>query len=153
MTQYLSKEKYEELKNELEERKKKIRQEIGERLKEASEFGDRRENAAYSIAKDDLIKNENEILRLEKLLNSAKIIDSNNYQKKSSVEVGSKVMVIKDGKEKEYVIVGPHDSNPLKNLISNESPIGKALMGKKVGDKVEFETPGGVIEYEIISVE
>jgi transcription elongation factor GreA len=153
MTQYLSKQKLEELKKELEERKTKIREEIGMRIKNAKELGDLSENADYSVAKDDLSKNERRILELEEILHSAKIIDSNNSQKKLRVEIGSKVMVIKDGEKKQYTIVGAFDSNPLKNLISNESPIGKAFLGKKVGDEVEFETPGGLTKYIISSIE
>ncbi len=148
---YLTKERLEELKNELHELKTKRRQEVAERLKRAKELGDLSENSEYFEAREEQADIENRIFELEEAVKGASII------KKSAgggtVKIGSTVTAKKDGKEIKYSIVGYNEARPEDGLISNESPIGKALLGKSAGESVTVETPRGKIVYKIVSVE
>ena len=153
MKKYLSKEKQEQLKKELEECKTSVRFEIGERLKRAKELGDLSENADYTNAKDAQLANERRILELEDIIHSSEIIGESNDFSIGRVQVGSKIKVKNNSGEKEFKIVGSYDANPRENLISNESPLGKAFIDKRVGDEVEVKTPSGVIKYQIINIE
>lgn len=150
---YLSEEKKKELEKELEDCKGKIRSEIGQRILKAKELGDLSENADYSMAKDDLASNEHRIIELEDILASAEIIQSGTCSG-DKVGVGCKLEVEVDNKEKkEYEIVGQHDSNPIKNMISNESPLGRVLMDRSVGEEVEYELPNGEVrKYKILGI-
>jgi transcription elongation factor GreA len=151
--QFLSKEKIEELKKRLKELKTTERFKIAERLKRAKEHGDLSENFEYSQAKEDQDKLEREIFDLENLLKNAQVITK--PKSKSVVGVGSAVTVkSKGGGKVTYFIVGSHDADPLQDKISNISPLGKALLGKKVKDVVKVKTPKGTeIEYEIIDID
>jgi transcription elongation factor GreA len=151
--QFLSKEKIEELKARLKELTTVKRFEIAERLKRAKEHGDLSENFEYSQAKEDQDKLEREIFELETLLKNAKVITT--PKSKNFVSVGLSVTVKpKNGNKITYVIVGSQDADPSQNKISNLSPIGKALLGKKVGDVVKIKTPkGDEVEYEILKIE
>ncbi|BCX16155.1 MAG: transcription elongation factor GreA [Candidatus Parcubacteria bacterium] len=152
MTQYLSKEKVEELKKRLQELKTTKRFEIADKLKRAKEHGDLSENFEYAQAKDEQEKLEKEIFDLENLIKNAQIITK--PKNKNVVSVGSTVSLKQDGKLVSYTIVGSQESDPLNYKISNVSPIGKALLGKKVGDKVKVKTPKGLeIELEILKIE
>lgn len=150
---FLTQEGYKEKEERLEFLKTEKRQEVIEKLKTAREFGDLSENAEYDAARDEQAKVEAEIEMLEETLRVAKIVDPKKV-KGSSVQVGSKVKLldIEFDEEVEYSIVGSLESNPSAGLISNESPIGKAIIGKKVGDKVTIETPAGSIEMEILAI-
>ncbi|MFA6136151.1 MAG: transcription elongation factor GreA [Candidatus Paceibacterota bacterium] len=150
---YLSKEKIEQLKGELKELKTTRRFEIAERLKRAKEHGDLSENFEYSQAKEDQEKLEKEIFDLENLIKDAKIITKS--KNKNVVSVGLAVTLRQSGKHPvKYAIVGSQESDPVNNKISNVSPIGKAIMGKKVGDKVRVKTPKGIeIDFEIVEIE
>jgi transcription elongation factor GreA len=125
------------------------RKEISERIADARSYGDLSENAEYSSARDEQGINEARITEIENILKNADIIREG---KKDTVGLGSTV-VLKNGAEVEYKIVGPIEANPLDGKISNESPLGVGLMGKKVGDRVSVTTPKGEMVYMIKSVE
>lgn len=148
---YLTKEKLEELKKELEYLKNEGRKEIARQLKLAKEYGDLSENAEYSQAKDDQAMLEIRINELEDIIRNAVIIKQG--QKSDKVVVGSKVSLKKDNKVFEYLIVGETEADPSSGKISNNSPLGKALLGKKVGEEVIVRAPRGEIKYKITKIE
>lgn len=150
MPQYLSQEGYEQHKQELEDLKFK-RQEIANRLEEAKALGDLSENQEYISAKEAQAFNEGKILELEQLLREAQVIEKN--RKYSSVQVGATVEVQGNGKKQPFVIVGSEEADPAQGKISNESPLGKAFLGHKVGESVEVSTPAGQVKYKIISID
>lgn len=121
------------------------------RLADARELGDLSENSEYAAAKQDLSFIDGRILELEEILHSAKLITNNHA--KNEVDVGSKVTLHVDGKREEFMLVGEWEADPKEKKISHESPLGKALMGKKVGEKVEVEAPAGILIYKILSIE
>jgi len=150
---YLTKEGLEKLKNELQDLKNK-RREISGRIEEALKLGDLSENAEYHEAKDEQGLNEARIRELEEILINAVVIHSESGKKKYvCVEVGCTIEVKIDGSSKKYTIVGPSEANPARGLISNESPIGQAFLGKKIGEAVDVEAPAGKIKYKILSIE
>lgn len=150
MTKLVTQEGYKKLKDELEHRKTTVRQEIAQAIKEAKEQGDLSENAEYSEAKRQQTENETRIAQLEVMIKEAQIVE---HDKTSDVvEIGSSVDVKFNGSEITFHIVGSNEADPAGNKISNESPIGKAFMGKKKGDSVDVETPGGVVKYSIVDV-
>lgn len=124
------------------------RKEISIRIAEARAYGDLSENAEYSAARDEQNVNESRISEIENILKNAEIIKTN---KRTKIGLGSTV-VLKNGKEVEYRIVGAVEADPLDGKISNESPLGKELMGKKVGDKATITTPKGDVTYTIKSI-
>lgn len=146
---YLSHEKYEELKKELEWRKTIYCREIAERLAKAREFGDLSENAAYQEAKEAKITNDQRIFELETILARAEIIESKN---KEVVELGAVVELLGEKGKVEYRILSSYDASPNLNSISDESPLGKALLGKKVGEEVEIEISGRKFFYKILKI-
>jgi len=148
--QYFSKEGLEKLKKELEERINVIRPDIAKRLKEAKEEGDISENAAFDSAKEAQAVNEGRIEEIKDTLDNAKIFTGSSG--KSIIEVGSSVTVESKNGSQHFVIVGAAESDPIKGFISNESPLGKAFLGHKKGDKVEVKTPKAVVEYKIAEV-
>ena len=148
---YLTKEGYKRLQEELEYLRTEKRSEVAERLRDALEDGELIENAELEAAKNEQSFVEGRIKELEILLSNAKIIEENNHT--DSVQVGSKVKVKEEGYDpEEYVIVGAAEADPRLGRISNESPIGQALLNKKAGDKVKVEAPGGEFEVEILSI-
>lgn len=149
--QYLSKEKLEELKDELNQLKTAKRGEIAERLKAAKDFGDLSENSEYSEAREEQARVEGRIFELEETLKQASVIEKGSSV--TEVHVGSTVTVKYDGKTMKYSIVGSNETIPEEGRISNESPLGKALLGRKVGDIVSFPTPGGEATYTIGKIE
>jgi transcription elongation factor GreA len=151
--QFLSKEKVEELKQRLNELQTTKRFEIAKRLKGAKEHGDLSENFEYAQAKEDQDKLEREIFDLEVLLKNARIITK--PKSKNVVNVGLMVTIRHKGREDvTYTIVGSQDADPMQNKISNVSPIGRALLGRKAGDVVKFKTPKGIeVEYEVVNIE
>lgn len=150
---YLSKEKIEELSQRLEKMRTDERIKIADRLKKAKEHGDLSENFEYTQAKEDQEKLERDILELEHLLKNAQIITRS--KNKSVVSVGLTVTLSNTkGVEMAYTLVGSEETDPLNNKISNASPIGRALLGKRVGDVVSIKTPKGiVVEYTIVAIE
>lgn len=149
---YLSQEKYDELKNELTFLTTTRRKEIAESLEYARSLGDLSENAEYAEARDLQAATEERIRKLESILSTASIL---KHQKGDIVSMGSKVEIQKigDTSTHEYVIVGPEETNMMERKISHLSPLGEALMGKKKGDEFTFETPNGKQKYTIVSVE
>lgn len=148
---HLTKEGLEELKKELECLKKEGRQEIAERLKRAKEYGDLSENSEYSDAKESQAKLEGRIFELEEIIRNAVLIKKS--VRKDKVSIGSTIEVQKGSKMFKYTIVGSREARPEANLISNESPLGKAFIERKIGDKVEINTPNGKVDYRIIKIE
>lgn len=148
---YVSSSRLAELKEELANLKTTKRQEIGERLKAAKDFGDLSENSEYSEAREEQARVEGRIFELEELIKRAVIIEKANTAEE--VHVGSSVTVKKGGQIFSYYIVGPDETEPEKGKISNESPLGQALLGRKVGEKINFKTPGGDVTYEITKIE
>ncbi len=149
--EYLSKEKYKELTEELEILTRDRRKEIAESLEAAKALGDLSENAEYHAAREAQAALEERISAIEEILRSAIIVGEN--KKKDTVDIGSIVTVNCDGKKIEYTLVGSEETNVKENKISNRSPLGDSLMGKKKGDKCTYKTPSGTKECTIVSIE
>lgn len=148
---YLTPEGLKKVKEEIEHLSTVKRQEIAERLNFAIQQGDISENADYEVAKQDQGFNEGRIKDLEAVLRHAKIIENTVSDE---VQVGSKVTVTEDGFPPEsYTIVGPTEAYPANGLISHESPVGAALLGKRVGEVAYVRTPGGEVQFTITSIE
>ncbi len=126
------------------------RGDIAERIKTAREFGDLSENAEYSAARQEQEKTEARIAEIEHVLKNAETIAS--PKKKDVVELGNTVELKNKDGTKKFTVVGSVEANPLEGKISNESPIGQVLMGKKVGEEVEIKTPTATNKYKIVSV-
>ncbi len=150
MSRLITKEGLKKLKDELEERRTKVRQEIAQAIKEAKEQGDLSENAEYSEAKRQQNENETRIAELEMIIKDSQVVERNDKSK--GIQMGSKVKVKFNGSEMEFQIVGSNEADPGNFKISNESPMGKAFMDKERGDKIEVETPGGRVKYSILDV-
>ncbi|MDP9357330.1 MAG: transcription elongation factor GreA [Chloroflexota bacterium] len=143
----------ERLKAELEELKEVRRPQIVAEVAEARSHGDLRENAAYDAARHDQAMNEKRIGELEALLRSAVIMDEDEVRDRDSVGIGSTVVVDFEGDEERYTIVGAIEAKPAAGLISNESPIGKALLGKRPGQDAFVMTPGGQTKLTVKRIE
>ena len=141
------------MQDEIKYRQLELRPKILEDVKTAREFGDLSENAEYDAAKAEQARMEYEIVEIENMLKNVVLIDEDNINT-DTVNVGTTVRVRMAalGVEKEFQIVGSAESNPLENRISNESPVGKTLLGHKVGELVEIQTPDGVSEFEITAI-
>lgn len=148
---YLSSERQREITEELEGLRTTGRKEVAERLKAAKELGDLSENSDYHEAREEQARLETRIAELEEILRHAVIV--RRMDGTGAVRVGSNVKVKRGGETLNYTIVGSSESQPAAGLISNESPVGQGLLGKKVGDLVKVRTPGGEAEYEILSIE
>ena len=151
MDYFVTKEKLKEVESELERLKTQGRKDVSEQLKTAKELGDLSENAQYIEAREEQQRLETRILELEQAVRNAKVI-SQKAKKREEVEVGSTVEVLRDGKSMKFFIVGSSEAKPEEGFISNESPLGQELVGKKVGEKLELKTPGGKVEYKIKSI-
>lgn len=141
------------LENELDNLKSVRRREVAERIKQAIGFGDISENSEYEDAKNEQAFIEGRILTLEKKLRNARVLDESEVAT-DTVSLGSKV-VLKDiefGDELEYVMVGSMEADPANNKISNESPVGKAILGSKIGDIVEVDVPAGILKYQVLNI-
>ena len=150
---YLTAEGAARLKAELEDLKGPQREALARRLREAIQMGDLSENADYHKAKEDQGFLEGRIQELEYLLHEVVIIDDMPV-KEGEVAVGSHVTIQEDGEDPEtYHVVGSKEADPRNRRISNESPIGSALMGAKEGDLVSAETPGGIIKFKVLKIE
>jgi transcription elongation factor GreA len=141
------------LEEELTQLKSVKRLEIAERIKQALSFGDLSENSEYDEAKNEQAQVEGRIVLLETMLKNAKVIDEDEVST-DAVSLGSKVKLYDEEFEEEivYSIVGSTEANPAEYKISNESPVGAALMGKKVGSVVEVSVPDGVIKFKILEI-
>lgn len=149
----LTEEGYKKMEAELEKLKTETRAEIAERIKVALGFGDLSENSEYDEAKNAQAENEDKIAELEAKLRFAKIIDDSEIDTKK-VQVGNtvKVLDMEFDEEVEYTIVGTTEADITQNKISNESPIGSALLGTKKNQVVEVQVPAGVSKYKILSI-
>lgn len=141
------------IEDELEELKTIRRKEVAEKIKTALSFGDLSENSEYDEAKKEQAFVEGRIATLENMLKNAKVIDDDDI-KTDSVSIGSAVKVrdLQYNDEFEFIIVGSAEADPSQMKISNEAPIGKGLLGKKVGDKVEIQVPDGTTTYEVLAI-
>ena len=151
---FLTKEGFQKLQDELDYLRTAKRQEVANRLHEAMEGGELIENAEYEAAKNEQAFVEGRIQELDLLLATAHIIEENGKGKKhDAIQVGSKVTIKEGNFEAEtFTIVGAAEANPREGKISNESPIGKAILSHKVGDSVKVETPGGTYNVKILKV-
>ncbi len=141
------------LEQELEHYKSVKRREVAQRIKEAIEFGDISENSEYEDAKNEQAMIEGRILTLEKMLRNARVIDEGEIHT-DVVSIGSTIL-LKDldfGDEIDYTIVGSAEADPAKNKISNESPVGKAVLGQKTGSIVEVSVPAGLLRYQVLNI-
>ena len=149
----LTKEGYEKLENELEFLKTVRRKDVADKIKTARGFGDLSENAEYDEAKNEQAQVEDRILVLEHMLINSKIIDESEI-KTDIVVAGATVKLedLSDNTIEQYTIVGSAESDPFKGKISNESPVGKACLGKKVGDEILVQTNGGTFNYKLLEI-
>ena len=140
--------------DELQDLKVNKRQEIVQKIKEAREQGDLSENAEYDAAKDEQRDIEARIEQLEKLLKNAEVVVEEEIDlEKINIGCRVKVLDMEFDEEMEFKIVGSTEANSLQNKISNESPVGHALLGKKAGDIVDVETQAGVIQYKVLEIQ
>ena len=148
----VTKEGLEKMEKELDELRSTKRAEIAQRLKAAIAMGDLSENSEYDEAKNAQAFLEGRILQLEQQIRTAQVIEK---AAKGRVDVGSTVLIedMEEHLQEKVTIVGSTESNPFEGRISNESPVGRALMGAKAGDIVEAEAPNGVLKYKVISIE
>jgi transcription elongation factor GreA len=147
---YLSKDGLEKLRAELEEMVTKKRPEVAQRIHDAKEHGDLSENAEYEDAKNEQAFVEGRIQTLEALIKNATIIDENHST--DHVQIGSTVKVESDDGTESFTIVGSAEAKPAEGRISNESPVGRALLGKKKGEKVVVRVPAGDFTYKVVSI-
>ena len=149
----LTQEGYEKIIAEHEELVSVKRKEVSERLKEAISYGDLSENSEYDSAKNEQAELEEKILKLENMIRRAKIINEDEMSS-DRVSVGLKVKVrdTVTGDEMDFILVGSTEADPFEGKISNESAVGKNLMGKQKGDKVEIIVPDGILTYEVVDI-
>lgn len=146
----LTKDGLAQLQAEFDELNNKKRPEAVRRLADARDLGDLSENSEYAAAKQDLAFIDGRIAELEEILHGAKVVTSHA---KSHVDVGCKVTLHINGGKEIFTLVGEWEADPMQKKISHESPLGKALMGKKVGEKIEVEAPAGKVAYKILNIE
>ncbi|MCX7572015.1 transcription elongation factor GreA [Tumebacillus sp. DT12] len=141
------------LEDELDELKSVKRREVAERIKIAVSYGDISENSEYDEAKNEQAFIEGRIITLEKMLRNARIITEAEVDT-GVVSIGATVTIrdLEFGDEMDYTIVGSAEADPADNKISNESPVGRALLGRGIGDKIKVNVPAGAIEYEILEI-
>ena len=149
----LTKEGLEKLERELDDLKSVHRREVNDRIRQAKEFGDLSENAEYEDAKQEQAFIEGRILKLESMIRNARLIDESEYAA-DEVHLGSivKVKDLKTSSAHEFSIVGSAEADPVNARVSNESPLGRALIGHKKGETVDVSTPRGVVKYKIESI-
>ncbi len=150
---FLTEDGLKRLEDELDDLKTNKRKEIAGRIKVALDFGDISENSEYDQAKNEQAQLEDRIAKLENMLRNAKLIDEDDITT-DVVGIGSKVLVkdVEYDEEMEYTIVGSAEADPYNGKISNESPVGSALLGHKCGETVEVAVPDGKIEYQILTI-
>jgi transcription elongation factor GreA len=153
-TSFLTREGYTKLQDELEYLRTKKREEIANRLHEAMEGGELIENAEYEIAKNEQAFTEGRIKELELILATARIIDDAQHLASGLIQVGSKVTIQEESADPEvYTIVGSAEADPVTGKISNESPLGKALLNHKAGERVQVDAPQGAFSIQILQVD
>jgi transcription elongation factor GreA len=149
---FLTKEGHQKLQEELDHLRTTRREEVANRLHEAMEGGELIENAEYEAAKNEQAFVEGRIQELELLLASARIIDETDHERAGVIQVGSTVTVQEGRHQETYTIVGAAEANPRAGRVSNESPIGKALLNHRVNEDVQVEAPGGSYKVRIIKI-
>ncbi len=149
--QYLSPERLEELKAELNELKTTKRIEVADRLKRAKELGDLSENSEYFEAREEQAQVESRIFEVEDIIKNASVISKTTSR--TQIEVGSTIEVTKDGVKMKFNIVGSNEADPESGKISNESPLGKAFLGREPGESVKVKTPKGEVMYKIAKID
>ncbi len=147
----LTQEGLEKLNQELKTLINEKRKEVIERIREAAAHGDLSENADYAQAREEQSFIEGRIMEIEDIIKNAEIISTSTHH--SSVTIGSTVAVKAGGQDRKYTIVGSNEANPKEGKISNESVVGRSLLGRKIGEKFKVATPAGEIDYEIVSIE
>ncbi len=149
----LTQEGLQKLEVELDDLKTVHRKEVNERIRQAKEFGDISENAEYENAKQEQAFVEGRILKLESMIRNARLIDASDYSA-DEVHLGASVKVkdVKTGELHEFTIVGSAESDPPNHRLSNESPLGSALLGRKKGETVDVTTPRGVVKYKVDAI-
>ncbi|WP_448522711.1 transcription elongation factor GreA [Pseudothermotoga sp.] len=147
----LTREGYETLKQELESLRQKLMYEISERIKEARELGDLAENTEYDEAKNEQGRINSRIAELEQILNNAEVIEATESD---VVSIGSWVVIknLNTGEERTIRLVNPQESDIFSNKVSVDSPVGRVLLNKKIGEIVRLKTPAGQVRYEIIGI-
>lgn len=152
----ITREGLEKLQEELGYLKEVRRKEVAERIREAISYGDLSENSEYEEAKNEQAFLEGRILDLEEKIKHVQIIDEKHKKAATTVQIGSRVYIrsltSKTKKEEEFVIVGSTEADPLNHKISNESPIGRALLEKRVGETVRATVPAGIVQYKILKI-
>lgn len=149
----LTQEGYDNLQNELQDLKVNQRKEIAQKIKEAREQGDLSENAEYDAAKDEQRDIEARIEEIEALLKNVEVVSNENVDRdRISVGCTVRILDVDYDEEEEYQLVGSTEANSLKGRISNESPVGMALLGAKVGDTVSVETEAGTFQYKVLDI-
>ena len=150
---FVTKEGLEELKKELAELSDVKRGEVIERVSAARSMGDLSENSEYTAAREELNLIDGRIEELSEIIKSANLIDENHSSgKNATVQLGSAITVAVGGKKEEFALVGEWEADPKNKKISHESPLGKALVGRAIGEKVEVEAPAGKVVYTIVSI-
>ena len=149
---YITKEGLVKLKNELKELKTLKRKEIAARIQEAKELGDLSENAEYAEAKNEQAFIEGRIAELDNILKNVTIIEPKKGKNSGVVDVGSTVKVKNNGETTTFTIVGPSEINLAEGKISHDSPLGRAFIGRKIGETVEIKVPEGLKKFEIITI-
>ena len=147
---YMSQSKLDELRAELQERKTAVRKDVAASLEYAKSLGDLSENFEYHDAKDKQSDNEKRIIELEGLIENSVVIEQQSG--KGAVGLGVTFAAERGGVETEFQIVGSNEANPLEKKISNESPMGQAFMGAKVGEEGVVQTPSGDVTYRVVSI-
>ncbi len=149
----LTKEGYDKLVEELSDLVSRRRKEVAQRIKESIEFGDLSENSEYDDAKNEQAFVEGRITEINEILNEAKVVEGGNGRRKT-VDIGCRVKLkdLETDEDAEYRIVGSVEADPGDHKISNESPVGQAIMGKKTGQTVEVKVPRGTLQYQIVSI-
>lgn len=148
--QIISQEGYDKLKNEYDLLINVKRKEIADRIQKAKDMGDLSENAEYSEAKDAQAFNDGRIAEISQMLKNLTVVENSNGN--GSVGMGSKITVKVNGSERNFEIVSFNEADPLIGKISNESPLGRAFLNRKKGEKVSVQTPRGLNEYEILKI-
>lgn len=149
--QFISKEKRDELQAEFKDLRENQIPTLAKRIDDARQMGDLSENAEYHQAREDMAWAQSRIKEIEFILDNAVLL-STQSSGGSTVDIGTSLTVKVNGKKRDLMIVGAQEADPITGKISNESPLGEALLGKKKGDTVQVETPKGMVEYKIISL-
>lgn len=149
---YLTQERLDELKKELQELKIGGRIRVAERLKRAKELGDLSENSEYVEAREEQTKVESRIFELEEMFKNVTVIEKDRGGSEI-VQIGSTVIISRNDQEQRFTIVGSDESKPEQGFISNESPLGQAFLGRREGEEVKVQAPAGEVAYKIVKIE